>query len=256
MPLSGTMTIGGTVTVTRILACFLCALILTGCGRQERRDVLLADYDFEVGRPGVFDKNWGEQGHLHWFGAGFSGPQGKGIWTLGEVARIHLQSTGERLQLELDLSTSPELSSGGQRLAVVWNGEVLGEFAVGGGWKWRTIVMPVPAAVVGEGLNEVTLRPARADGGADDRPLGIFLRRLRLVASVDPDQEVAFRSLTTAEPDPDLELLTAPPDLVGRLGDDDDRPDVMVVLLDAARADHFSCYGYSTPVNPLELVVG
>ncbi len=235
-------------TRTFLVTAVLLVTALAGCSGGEWEDVLLADFDFSAQRESVFRYRFDAVEGVHWFGEGFSGHEGKGVWTLQEEARVHLYTLGERVQLEFDVATSEPLAEAGQTVQLVWNGYDLGTRELTAAWQTESLVVRIPAEAVVQGMNELVVRSGlvrRIDG---DRELGVYVKGLRLAAALDQKERTKWTEMTTGEPAPELEIVSAP--AAPPLPAIDDRPDVLIVLLDAARANHFGAYGYERATSP------
>ena len=248
-----------------VLGLVLVAGILGACTRVViLREKTLAEYDFADSRPEeVFDQRYGRDEAIHWFSEGWaSHPADKGVWTLGERAALQLYLVGRECHLELSCSTHPDLAAAGQELTLLVNGHECGRFALGGEWAAAACTTTIDDAILKQGYNEVILRASRhfevRSHPDDPRPLAIFVRSLRARALLDQDQVAAWAELNKAAEPPAgwLRAESMPvPDGSPRAGEGalpaaDRRPDVLVILLDAARADHFSCYGYTRTTTP------
>ena len=112
---------------------------------------------------------------------------------------------------------SPDLSARGQTVTLAWNGHELGTWDLDLGWQNRTVFAVVPDEFVQSGFNTLTLRPAvQADGSGDDkRPLGVFVRGLRLAAALSAGESDAFAALGRAMVDNNEAQARLNPALVG-----------------------------------------
>lgn len=230
------------------LVAALAGAILAGCDGGQRTDTLLADFDFTAPRESVFKHRFDAVEGVHWFGDGFSGHEDKGVWTLREDATIHLHALGEDLQLEFDVTTGSPMAEAGQTVQLLWNGTDLGSRELAAGWQTTTMVVRVPPAAVRRGMNELVVRSGLLRRVDSDRELGLYVQGLRLVAALDGKESAAWQAMTTGTPAPELEPVPAPASAPAQPADE--RPDILVVLLDAARADHFGAYGYHRPTSP------
>jgi len=241
----------------------LALAVVSGCAKKlPSVSLTVVDFDFAQDQESVFNRRFSVTEGVHYFTSSFSGYQGKGIWTLGESAAAHLYLLGTDAVLEIDCSTRPALSRQGQTLTIVVNDHTLGIYPIADGWQQHYLTVPIPDEVMLQGLNRLDLRPGlcppatspgAADADADTRPLGIFLRRLKVQATLDDPQQRRWADLIAVpEPDPQLALITAPERLTrpAMQRDRNELPDVMVVLMDAARADHYSYNGYERITSP------
>lgn len=233
------------VTVRRLLGWLLVGWTAGGCGGGERQDVLLADFDFTAPGESVFGRRYDAVEGVHCFGDGFSGHENKGVWTVSEEAVVHLYARGERLQLELEVATAEPMAEAGQSVGLRWNEHELGSWPLPEPWQTDTLVVPIPAAAVERGMNRLVVRADTLLNVDGERRLGVYLKKLRLVAALDKGELKDWRKMTAGEPSAELEPVAAT-SVPAR----DERPDVLIVLLDAARADHFGAYGYARPTSP------
>ena len=179
---------------------------LAGCGGESAPVTVLADLDLSTGHESVFDRPADARDAPQRLVAGFSACQGQGVWTLGRSARIDLHAPPTDLHLELTCSTMPVLSAYGQRVTLLWNGQEICDRELSRGWEAQRVEADVPAELVRAGPNELSLRPrrilpdiaAQEPGLTDDRPLGVFLRRLRLTARLAEPARQRWRALLAA----------------------------------------------------------
>jgi len=250
-----------------VMALIALLLGLGGCGGEVAREsVTLADFDFSLPREiadpdSLFD--W--PAHVHWFERGWEKDTADGLWSLGEEAVLQIYLLGTDCRLSFRCCAPPLLAENGQRLTVLVNDTMLDTVPLPKGWEEKNCEVALPAEIVRPGMNTVTFRFARQinDGeetrSADDRPLAVFFKRLVVTAQLDEKQQQAFREiLAPEEGDPDGEWIPLPvrhAEKAGASGGGDSgadmRPDLLLILLDAARADHLGCYGYERPTTPV-----
>jgi len=247
-----------------LLFCQACG----GPGPQE--PVLLVDYDFDHCVETVLGRSVGQHPNLHLLTPGWARPKDGGIWILGEEAEAQLYLLGREAQLTLVCNTLPRLAAKEQAVTVLFNGQELGRFPLETNWLQRQIDLELPDDLLVTGLNTLTIRAAtyltekqRADE-RDKRPLSLYLHRLAVTASLDNAELQQWRELTEVTvPDSDWDSVLLPPveslTVVGSVTDSTTafgrparpwNPDVLMILLDAARPDHFGCYGYHRQTSP------
>jgi len=238
----------------------------SSCAPEDRQEVVLVDYEFEGSREdAAFETLFGADVGLHWFDAGWSrNPSAHGLWSLGDEATVQVLLEGKNCSLSLDCSTLPALARQGQQLSVLLNGKPVGQIALEDQWAVARLDTLLPDRLVKQGYNTLTLAasvhvPARSRE-ADPRPLALFLRRLQIRGNLTAKEQQRWEKLNAAQPAPgDWELVslaetgdreTGSPAAENTAGLPVQQPDVFIILLDAARADHFSCYGYDRPTSP------
>lgn len=236
------------------------ARMLASCGQDPpRQRVYLADYDFSASwHSAAYDTVFGNTCNLHAFSSGWSKDTGAGIWTVGDSSRFHLFALGRSCTLTVSGSTSPELAVAGQRCDVFVNGHEVGGLAFERGWQTAACTLAVADEILVQGLNEVLFRPAHhlRDGGFDlqseKRSLAIFVQTLTATAELDAgQQEHLQRQISPARTVPGWNLVPVDPEAgLTSLGTATTRPDILLIMPDAARADHFSCYGYRRETTP------
>jgi arylsulfatase A-like enzyme len=243
----------------RSLPLLLAAALLVSCDRAPHR-ATLADYDFAQPRPSpVLDTRpaWGRDAGLHHFGPGWEYDGSPGWWALHPQAEASLYLLGTDAELTLVAASTPELAAAGQAVTVAVNGRDLATFALAGGWTADTLRVSVPDSLLRQGLNDLVVKPAlsrAAIAAADDRerrPLGAFVHALRVTADLD---DAALRQWARWH---DLRVAGTPwetvpvPDKARRPRPRDDRPDLLVLVLDALRPDHLGHRGYGRDTSPV-----
>ncbi|MBE0565187.1 MAG: sulfatase-like hydrolase/transferase [Krumholzibacteria bacterium] len=241
------------------LPLLLVLLLLVSCERAPRRTTLVA-YDFAAPQPSpvlVTRPAWGRDFGLHHFGEGWEFDGSPGWWVLhpGATASLYLMGTGGVLTLVA--AVPPELAAAGQTLTVALNGRDLAIFPLERGWSPDTLRVAVPDAVLRQGLNTLELKPQlsrSALAGPDDperRPLGVFVQGLTVTADLDHDQLPRWARWH------DLRIAGTPwenvpvPARAARPRDRTDRPDLIVLVLDALRPDHLGHRGYGRDTSPV-----
>lgn len=227
----------------------LLLLGLAACQPEPLRETVLADYRFD---PPPKDELYGFHGRdrgWHRFGEGWDRVgESEGRWILAERAEVLLTVFGSDVVLELEVSTSPDLSARGQTLRVSWNGAAVDTVRVDRGWDHHRVRIPLPAAATAQGANRLVLAPSILRSATEEEPrtFGVYLRGLRLVAHQTPAQREDWEDRTGVDPaDPAWTWEEAPP-----APPPSSRPDVLVVVMDTARADHFGHRGYPRDTSP------
>ncbi len=229
----------------------LAAAVLVGCGPEDTEPVTLVDFDLRqltddpAAPVPLAEPGW----VLHWLSDHWDADadSAKGVWAFGPEATARLQLVGRDATLRLVVSTSPELSRAGQRCEVLLNDRLLGEVAVDRAWSDHVLTASIPGGALRQGENLLTLRSSRwAEAGA---PNAVYLRELQVVAQLSSRQRESWRKLL-AVPEIPAEFALAPAGVAAEPADPKDRPDVLMILLDAARATHVSCYGYERETTP------
>ncbi|MFH1843377.1 MAG: sulfatase-like hydrolase/transferase, partial [bacterium] len=249
----------------------LAVVFFAGCGAKDQdvwHRVTLADYSFRGGQPDTaFGLSYGRDHGIHWFEVGWvRQPDENGVWSVNEESALHLYLLGRDVRLRAVCSTTPELAHAGQTVTIAINDADLDEFPLADQWGEVECAVTIPDSLILQGYNLITFRathmrePATAD--QDRRPLAIYFRELRVQAELDSRQLATWREMTAPAILPgDWRSITRE----GEVGEGEatgadsgqqprpvlpDHPDVLVLLLDAAVAEHFSCYGYERPTTP------
>jgi arylsulfatase A-like enzyme len=230
---------------------WLLALIVAGCGDDPTEPVTLVQFDLRRPIPDpaapvpLVEPAW----TLHWLDHSWdaSPDSAKGVWSHGEEATARLHLLGSDALINLVVSTSPELSSVGQTCTVLLNGHDLGTIPVDSAWADHGFTALVPPEALRQGENLLTLRPAvwKHEG----QPVALFLRELTVVAQLTAKQRRQWQELLDA-PELPAEFAMAQAAKLPPVTAPAERPDVLMVILDATRADHVSCYGYERPTTP------
>ncbi len=237
----------------------------TACGQAVREPLDLVHFDFQADpQEGALGPSFGGPIALGAFAEGFTPPEGSGMWTLGREATARFFVVGRELVLKVALSTSPPLSARGQWADLYWNDQAIGRIPLDRGWEVHADTLAIEEDMVEEGWNRLRIVPRVVNQGDvdDPRPLGVYLRRLSLQSQATA-QEAAKRQeiLDTDEfgqrerdewAYAEAEVTRMRPAATGGFGPAMSKPapDVMFIVLDAARADHFGGYGYERDTTP------
>jgi arylsulfatase A-like enzyme len=229
------------------VCCLAC--LLAGCGGEEPPRVL-ADFRFDQRLVADDDPAplW-ESGRDQLLGTGWDGPEAEGRWLRGPVGKVRLALLGHGLRLRYAASTHPALAALGQRVELRLNGRAFARLDMPGSWGLVDTVLALPDSLVRRGGNVLAIVPARAFVDGELAGKALYMRRLTVTAELT---DVARDRLLLAD---GLEPLDTEYALreVGRIPRPDPpatRPDVLMIVLDAARADHLGCYGYGRDTTP------
>lgn len=231
----------------------------TGCGDAPRETRVLAHYDFsELQNDPIYGLTLGNDRGLHAFTEGWAPPKGKAVWTLGERAAARFTLVGSDLRLRLRWATSPVLVQRDQEVTLRWNGEEILRRSLPRAWQIDTLEVALPDAFVRAGTNELEILAdqhlTRRDG--ESLPRAVYVYGLEILGDLDAAEMEIWRRWTTPAPaDPQWSVVHIPADpdrahLPTRIDFGPDQPDLLMVVLDAARADHFSGRGYARSTTP------
>jgi hypothetical protein len=243
--------------IVALLASIL--FVAVGCGDAPREVQVLARYDFgELTNDPVYGLTLGDDRGLHAFTGGWAPPKGQAIWTLGERASARFTALGKGLRLRLRWATSPVLVQRGQEVTLRWNGEEILRRSLPRAWQIDTLEVELPDALVRAGANELEILANQhltpRDG--EKLPRAVYVYGLQLTGTLDTEEMETWRRWSTPPaPDPRWSTVHIPADpdrahVPARMDFGPDQPDLLMIVLDAARADHFSCYGYERPTTP------
>jgi arylsulfatase len=235
------------------------ACLLASCGREPvaRREILSYGTAADAA-AGCFGTTPDADRGLLWFESGWSRPEpGNRVWAVGPASTVRLWLRGRDATVTLRLSTAPDLAARGQEVVLVFNGTELDTLALTRGWEEVAWTVDLPDRLRVDGLDVLTLRPRVHHGpdsaayAEDPRRHSILLHRLQVHADVGAGDFAVYDRRETPVPpgflldEPEGGERSDPEE-----GDAGPRPDVLVLLLDAARPDHFGCYGYERETTP------
>lgn len=226
-------------------ALLLAAVVMAGgCGGDEPVErVVVAELSFAAA-DSAGDSAYHPLQELFNLTEGWRHLEDEGIWTDGPRSTLEFHAPGDSLVLELIATTSPPLVERGQTLAITVNGLPLAHLDFPQAWQAETLSVAIPDSLARRGWNEVALLPRTTGWNGMSGEPGVYVTGLRVTCrTVDLDpREIA------AEQDGDYRIASAPRKAppVPEGG----RPDVLMILPDAARADHFGCYGYGRDTTP------
>jgi len=230
-------------------------LSTAGCAEEprERHRILSFGTEFDSAAS-YFGTSPDVDRGLLWFNSGWSHPVDGQVWGVGARSTIQLWLGKRDHELILRMQTAPDLVKREQKVSVALNGTPIGNFQLEDSWAQSEFAFPLPESMAREGLNEISLE-ATAYHSGDEGLYGSDLRQ----HSVRLLELSVFAKLTAQE----AERYGAPPKESSgtwEFGPVEERrsvatlssqtPDVLVILLDAARPDHFGCYGYDRDTTP------
>ena len=226
------------------------AVLLVGCSDPPRRvelvSLVVADvvddpalgprFDAPLGLHGLRDGDWAL-------------PESEAVWALGDTARAWLTLTGHDLDLRVVASTRPELVERDQRLGLLLNGVLLWQGRLSTAWQVDTLEVAIPDAVVRHGANRFDLVTTLQQDGPT--PRAVYLRSIEIAGWLDAAQVETWNTWTRHGPLPESARQVRLPASDTRPRPlPPDQPDLLVVVLDALRADHVSSYGYARETTP------
>lgn len=230
----------------------LLALGLAACSQPRSERVVLADLDLaHAVQDPVYGLRLPGPVGLHQFVPGQWGAhEGLARWALGDTAGIDLTLLGRDLRLSLRVATGPDLVAAGQSLGLLLDGRELLQTALPDHWQVDTLVVDLPGPFDDLRFHRLELVTDRQQEGAV--PRAVFFYGLKVETTLDAETLDRWHEVTASRPSDEHELtIPAPADSDSTPAPaDPDGPDLLIVLLDAARADHFSCYGYPRQTTP------
>jgi arylsulfatase A-like enzyme len=223
--------------------------LLAACD-EPREMVLLADFDVAHAHDdSLYGPGWIRPRGLHQFDGGWRQPELNGIWTTGTSARVHFECTGTRAELTLRLATHPILAERRQELTLFWNETELSRHELRAQWQPDTLRITIPKRLFRSGTGTLRLDASEhlgpADGFAEAR--GVFVQSMQLSAQLTESEREAWHELVTPLPAAaeSIEFRSKASERATK-----DLPDLLMILIDTARADHFSSYGYARETTP------
>jgi arylsulfatase len=197
--------------------------------------------------------------------AGWSAPAWRGVSASSSGSVLDLfVDRADWTRFVMRVKKSPAWMGGGT-IEVRLNGRLLGSTEIPSGW--RDIDYPVPTALLRKGVNRFRFDVADDDAMPDQKP-GIGrpnhafqLQKIALTVTEEShDLRAAEVRAIMSLPPVDATPGEAQPTDKGQIqaarpapapGDARaPRPDIVLIILDAARPDHFSCYGYDRATTP------
>ncbi len=239
-------------------------LILVGCSETpEWHELVRLDFAQLEGKLAV-DRVLMDYPQFVEFGDEFSGPQGEGISSYGHESTLRIWAPADTFRIKLRFSTHPALAAAGQSLQLIVDGAPIGPpRPIPFGWKVDSLETQIdlPELEAGE-PHTITLRAAvhanvseetRAESG---KPVAIFVRSLEIDAAARPSEwdrwvkKAAPNLPGTPRRPPSMRPMTVVEDTDWLVPDLAVLPDILFIVLDAARADHFPMYGYWRNTTP------
>jgi len=191
---------------------------------------------------------------LHWFGEGWGRPRYQPRWMLRDRADLWFEAYGRECRIQLTFAPPGRLGPDGQDLTVRINGTELTVAHVPAPPDSAVLDLVVPDEVLEQGINRIELVVDQP--GEKDPETGLVTPRagqlrgwvVGIQASAEDRERMAEHVPATPPGDWDLAWPTqAAP---GHARAPERRPDVLVLVLDALRADHVSAYGYPRETTP------
>lgn len=249
-----------------ILVLLLITTTLGGCSQEQPATVaILSQVDFSK-EPANEDlpRELVRHPGMNWFSKGWLQEEPEGIWSLGNEAEIEFLATGNNVTVSLDLSVSEPLLMAGQKVDFKVNNVWLTDHQFTKTWQRDIVNLAIPDSVLIQGPNTLRLETAHHMGDPEvAREEGltaraVFLRGLNIVGEQTSQQRKALAELRSHERREEF-LKAYEPVKAGKKyrpfgqkkSADKTAPDVMMILLDAARADAFSSYGYHRQTTPV-----
>jgi arylsulfatase len=240
------------------------ALILVGCSEPpEWHELARLDFFQPEGVKAV-DRVLMDYPQFIEFGDEFSGPQGKGVFSYGHESTIRVWAPADTFRIKLRFSTHPVLAAAGQSLQLVVDGKSTGPpRPIPIGWTVDSLEARVELPKLEKGApHTITLRAAVHANESEEtsigsgKPIAIFVKSLDIDAATSPGEwnrwvEKAVPHLPgTPRRTQTFRPLTVVEDTGWLVPDLAELPDILFIVLDAARADHFPMYGYSRNTTP------
>ncbi len=250
-----------------LLICLLNFLfLLTVCTTEDAPvEVLLVDYDFTLAQQKMIfpDEAIYDPG-IYWFARGWGRSEKGWFWISDTEAVLYHYLLGSKVTFALECGTVRKLAVLGLKLTVFVNGRETADFTFRDKSRVRTCVFTIPDAFVTQGLNELRFHLALPDsekpdaGSKEANALNLFVAGLKIRAYLDRRQRAEWGGLhegKRAESGWELVRLEGAGEEGGsrneaKGADASSYPDVLMILLDAARPDHFGCYGYPRDTTP------
>jgi arylsulfatase A-like enzyme len=192
---------------------------------------------------------------FHSFGDGWMHPGGDAVLSIDLSAWLDLTLLGRDHRFLMVYTAHPKVVDRGMRGAVYFNGTQVADLEPQPNWALDTLEVHLPPGVVTEGHNHVELRTTDClrQGEGGNHRWSLFVKSLRVDGRLDAAEQRRWASWTrTAEGARDravtipgeVELGLEPPQ------PDPQTPDVVIILLDALRADRVGAWGYERDTTP------
>lgn len=236
----------------------LLLLLLGACGRGEStpaESLLLVHYTADPATLGSSHPDFlAHHRGLHWFGEGWGRPRYQPRWMLRDQADLWFEAYGRECRLQITFAPPGRLGPEGQDLSIAVNGTALATVHVPAAPDSATVDIEVPDAVLVQGINRIGLRVDQP--GERNPQTGLVAPRagqLRSwVVGIQASEEDRAR-MNAPIPDQlpdDWDLAWSTDASPPHVRPPDQRPDILVLVLDALRADHVHAYGYPRETTP------
>jgi arylsulfatase A-like enzyme len=248
----------------RLLILLPSLLLLVACAEDpEWHQLVSLDFD-DQGEERAVSLSLLDYPQFVQFGDEFSSRQGRGVWSYGDRATMRVWAPADSLRIRLRYNTHPLLSRAGQTVQLVVDGKAAGPPRPAPD-RWAVDTLTALVALdppPGRGPHTITFstsivaNESEATRIADGRPVAVFLKSLELDVAEGPRAFEGWQKRLRANvpgvrpPDPSVVPLTTVEDTGWLVSRREELPDLLVVVLDAARADHFPMYGYPRDTTP------
>ncbi|HEX9639829.1 MAG TPA: sulfatase-like hydrolase/transferase [Candidatus Krumholzibacteria bacterium] len=235
---------------SRIIPELLTLAMFGACGQSADPEwSAVIDFPFPIEAADEATQAAGALGGVpHWLEGSWGIAEANGMWLLGRGGALVTALEPVETRLMIDAQTSAEIAQSGQKLDVFVNGHELASLDIPAWSPSKTTTFDLPPRWLAAAMDRIEFRPHMHQGDLDadaKQEFAVFLKQLRVEQHGLPEAKRAtggwadparWRSVT-------MEAGSTP-------APTEQTPDVLVIVLDAARPDHFGAYGYTRATTP------
>lgn len=235
---------------------YAAAVLVAACAPGEPERIILADLDL----PGqTVDPVYGQvvavPMGLHRFGDGWYPPGRDAILSWSQEAAVEFSLLGRDHRFRMIYSSHPKLVERGIRGSVEFNGVRIANFEPRPGWALDTLTVVLPPGVVERGTNRVRINTTDRLGEGDGEKLNwsLSVKKIQVDGRLDADEMRTWERWTRTPPggaEPAIRIPGEADVEQAKAATAAGAPDVLMIVLDALRADRVGAWGYERDTTP------
>lgn len=233
---------------------FTFALLIAACGPGESERIVLADLDL----PGqtvdpIFGQIVARPMGLHRFGDGWYPPGGDAILSWSQEATVEFSLLGRDHRFRMIYSSHPKLVERGIRGNVEFNGVRVANLEPRPGWALDTLTVILPPGVVERGMNRVRINTTDRlrEGDGEDLKWSLYVKKIQIEGRLNSDEARTWERWTSVPSGGAAKAIRIPGEVESdRPQAESEAPDVVMIVLDALRADRVGAWGYERDTTP------